>query len=178
MFPARLSHRAFALGISLVGAGAGSLAAQARAPDAQKRPAAHPAQRDTSEESEHTVAAARVPAAVRDAVRHAYPNATVTKWSTEVENRRTVYEAETRDGATHRDMLVGADGGILEVETQVTLAQLPAAVRTAATANGQHVDRAEVVVAGRDTTYEMKIRGRQGELKLRANGQPVPATAH
>ena len=37
------------------------------------------------------------------------------------------------------------------------------------------LERAEVVVMGRDTTYEIKVRGRASELKLRANGQAVPA---
>jgi len=32
-----------------------------------------------------------------------------------------------------------------------------------------------VVVMGRDTTYEIHFRGRATELKLRANGQAVPA---
>jgi len=130
--------------------------------------------REAAEEAEHTLRESQVPAVVRDAFRHAYPNARVTKYTSERENGRTVYEVESMDGTVHRDLLIGADGAILETETQVTPAQLPEAVRTAAQANGARIDRAEVVVAGRDTTYEMVIHGRRGELKLRADGRPVP----
>ena len=122
---------------------------------------------------ERTVSAAQVPAAVRDAVTRAYPSAHVTKWTTEVEHGSRSYEAETVDGTTHRDMVINADGRITEVETQLAVEQLPAPVRTAATANHAQVDRAEIVVAGRDTTYEIKIRGRRGELRLRPDGRPA-----
>ena len=123
--------------------------------------------REAAEEAEHTLRESQVPAAVRDAFRHAYPNARVTKYTSERENGRTVYEVESVDGTVHRDLLIGADGAILETETQVTPAQLPAPVRTAAQANGARIDKAEIVVAGRDTTYEMVIHGRHGELKGR-----------
>lgn len=179
---------------------AGSLAAQAsRAPtDAQKRPAGTPAPavrhesagqekreqgeareaRAANDDHERTLTAAQVPAPVRAAVTREFPHATVSKWTSEVENGKTMYEAETVDGTMHRDMVIGANGRISEVETVVTVAQLPAAVRTAATANNARVERAEMVVMGRDTTYEFKITGRAAELKLRANGTPVPAERH
>ena len=123
--------------------------------------------------SEHTIPAARVPAAVKSAFHRAYPNAVVRRYSTEVENGKTIYEVESSEGATKRDLDISPEGQILEVETQVTAAQLPAAVRTAAESGGAHIQTAELVVAGADTTYELKIRGRRGELKLRSNGQPA-----
>ena len=172
------THRIATVALTVLLGAAGSLAAQASA-GAQKRPATtgqHKA--EAAEEQEHTVPAARVPAPVREAFARAYPHARANKYSTEVENGRTVYEVESTEGATKRDLLIGIDGTILETETQVTAAQLPAAVRTAAQANGAHIQLAELVVAGRDTTYEMKIRGRRGELKLLPNGQPVPAAPH
>lgn len=177
------------MGITAAAAASLSIAATSglAAQDAAKRPApaartaagAHQrtdsARRQSTEPAERTLAAARVPQAVREAFSRAYPSATVSKWATEADNGRTVYEAESREGATHRDVLIGADGAIIEVETQVALAQLPAQVRSAATANRAHVERAEIVVMGRDTTYEFKIRGRQDELKLRGDGTPAPA---
>ena len=121
---------------------------------------------------EHPVVAANVPAAVKDAFKRAYPNATVLRYITERENGKTLFEVESRDGTTRRDLDIAPDGTILEVETQVTPAQLPAAVRSAAEANGAHIQSAELVVAGHDTTYEMKIQGRRGELTLMPNGRP------
>lgn len=141
---------------------AGPLGAQSKQPEA-------------GEANEHTLTAAQVPAAVKQAFRRAYPNATVQKYSSEVENGQTVYELGTMDGTTRRDMIITASGTITEVETTVTSAQLPAPVRAAATRNNGQIERAEVVVMGRDTTYEIKVRGRAGELKLQANGQAVPA---
>ena len=126
-------------------------------------------------EDEHKLAAAQVPQPVKDAVTRAWPNARVAGWSSERERGTTVYEAETLDGTTRRDVLISTGGSILETETTVTPAQLPAAVRTAATAGGRVIERAEQVVAGRDTTYEFKLRGQRAELKLLPNGQPVRA---
>lgn len=143
---------------------------------AQQQPATGSQKREASEENEHTVPAQQVPAPVRDAFRRAYPNATVVKYSTEQENGRTIYEVESREGSVHRDLNIAADGTILETETQVTTAQLPAAVRTAGQANGGHIDLAEMTVVGRDTTYELRIHGRRGEMKLTKDGRPLPAT--
>ena len=168
---------------------AATAAAQARPAEPQKRPpmAATPAarreapgqaKREAGEENERTLTAAQVPAAVLAAITREFPHAQVTKWSSEVEDGKTMYEAETVDGATHRDVMVTAAGRVQEFETQVAVGQLPAAVRAAATANNAHVERAEMVIAGRDTTYEFKITGRAAELKLRANGTALPAERH
>ncbi len=150
---------------------AGPLTAQGTT-GSQKRPAAaqHP-ERD----AEHTIPAAQVPAAVRESFARAYPHATVLKYSTEREKGKTIYEVESREGSTRRDLDIGTDGTILETETQLPAAQLPAPVRTAAEANGAHIQVAELVVAGHDTTYEIKIQGRRGELKLRPDGRPAPS---
>ena len=147
-------------------------------PGSQKQQPAHreAEAREAGEENEHTVAESSVPAQVLQGFRRAYPHARASKWSTEMHNGRTAYEVESVEGSTHRDLLISIEGDVLETETRLTPAQLPAPVRTAAQAHGAHIERAELVVAGRDTTYEIKVRGREGEMKLRANGQPVPAT--
>ena len=156
-------------------AAAGTLAAQGGAArDTHKRPAAAAQRGAEAGEQEHTVPAARVPAPVRDAFKRAFPTATVLKVSTEVENGRTIYEVESREGATHRDLTYAADGTLVESETEVPVAQLPAAVRAAAETGGARIRLAEIVVIGQDTIYEMKIRGRNGELKLRRDGTAEP----
>jgi hypothetical protein len=167
MYQTSQVERAATLAVALAVAASARLAAQERTADAQKRPA--------TAEQEHQIPSASVPAAVREAFRRAYPTAHATKYSTEVENGKTLYEVVSRDGDVHRTLEVAADGTILEVETQVAPADLPPAVRAAAEANGAHIVLAERVVAGRDTTYEIKIQGRRGELKLRPDGRQVPA---
>jgi len=123
---------------------------------------------------ERSLRGSQVPAAVRDAFKRAFPAARAVGYSTEQRDGKPVYEVESRDGATHRDLTYAADGTLLESETAVPEAQLPPAVRAAATANGARIQLAEIVVIGADTAYEMKIRGRRGELKLRRDGTPVP----
>ena len=165
--------RITAVTLSIALTAAGTLAAQAgAAPDTHKRPAA--AQRAEAGEQEHTIPAARVPAPVRDAFKRAYPTARVLKYGTEVENGRTIYEVESREGTTHRDLTYAADGTLVESETEVPVAQLPAAVRAAAETGGARIRLAEIVVIGHDTIYEMKIRGRNGALKLHRDGTAVP----
>lgn len=166
MYQTSQIERAATLAVALALAASARLAAQERTADAQKRPA--------SADQEHTLRSSEVPAAVREAFRHAYPTAHATKYSSEVENGKTLYEVASRDGDVRRTLELAADGTILEVETQVAPADLPPAVRTAAEANGAHIVLAERVVAGHDTTYEFKIQGRRGELKLRPDGRPVP----
>ncbi len=168
-----MNRTAAALALAFALAGAAMLAAQeTKAPaDSHKRPAA--AQRAEADE-EHTVPEARVPAAVRNAFHRAYPSATVLKYSTEVEHGKTIYEVESRDGTTHRDLNIAVDGTILETETQVRPAALPAPVRSAAEANGAHIHLAEMVVVGADTSYEIQIQGRRGALRLHKDGTPMP----
>jgi len=161
-------HAAAAL---ILCAAAGTLAAR-------QQPATGSQKREADEPAEHALREAQVPAAVRDAFHRAYPTARATKYTSEHENGRTIYEVESVDGTVHRDVNFAADGTILETETQVTPAQLPAPVRAAAEANGARINKAEVVVVGRDTTYEITIMGRQGELKVTKDGHPVPAARH
>ena len=143
---------------------------------AQNRDTTHARRAQSGEASERALRAAEVPAPVRAAFQHAYPHATVRGYSTEVENGRRIYEVESREGSVGRDVSFGADGSVLEVEETVAMTQLPAAVRDAITrqAAGAAVTRAERVVAAGDTTYEFKIRGRRGEVKLKADGTAAP----
>jgi len=150
------------------------LCAAAVSLSAQQQPATGSQKREAEESEEHAIQEAQVPAAVRNAFRHAWPTARATKYTSEHENGRTVYEIESVDGTVHRDLLLAADGAILETETQVAPAQLPAPVRTAAEAHGAHINVAELVVTGRDTTYEISIRGKSHKLHLRPDGRPAP----
>ncbi len=124
-------------------------------------------------DSDRTIPDARVPAPVKTAFRRVFPNAIVRRYSTEVEGGRTIYEVELLEGGQHRSLDITPDGQVLEVETQLTVAQLPPAVVTAAQRGGAHIVRAERAVAGHDTTYELRVQGRRGELKFRPDGRAV-----
>ena len=104
-------------------------------------------------------------------MRRAFPNARVTRWSSEVDSGKTLYEAESREGAIRRDITIGADGALISVETVMTMAQLPEAVRSAAARYRARIELIELVAEGRDTTYEFHLVRPVEELKLRSNGQ-------
>lgn len=124
-------------------------------------------------DSDRTIPDARVPAPVKQAFRRLFPNAIVRRYSTEVEGGKRIYEVELLEGGQQRSLDITPDGQVLEVETQLTVSQLPAPVVAAAQRGGAHIVRAERAIAGHDTTYELRIQGRRGELKLRSNGQAV-----
>ena len=125
-------------------------------------------------DSDRTIPDARVPAPVKQAFRRLFPNAIVRRYSTEVEGGKRIYEVELLESGQQRSLDITPDGQVLEVETQLSVAQLPAPVVAAAQRGGAHIVRAERAIAGHDTTYELRIQGRRGELKLGPNGHAVP----
>jgi hypothetical protein len=141
-----------------------------------QQPAAGAQKREARESGEHAVAAARVPAAVQNAFRNAHPNGTGARYTSETADGKTTYEVVFRDGSARGSMDITAEGVVTETEAVVPADQLPAPVRTAAEANHGRITLAEMSVAGRDTTYEITLRGRRGALKLLPNGQPKPAS--
>lgn len=68
------------------------------------------------------------PAAVAAALQRAYPNATVTSTSKEVEDGKTTYEIETNDRGTRRDLVYLADGTLLVEEEVIAVDGVPAPV--------------------------------------------------
>ena len=135
--------------------------------------AAAPRVRAQDADTDRTIPDARVPMPVKQAVRRVFPNAIVRRYSTEMEGGRSIYEAELLESGQHRSLDITADGQVLEVETQLSVAQLPPRVASAAQRGGARIVHAERAIAGHDTSYELRLQGRRGELKLRPNGQPV-----
>jgi uncharacterized cupredoxin-like copper-binding protein len=72
-----------------------------------------------------------VPAAVLAAFQKAYPKATIKGYAKEVEKGQTVYEIESVEGKTTRDIIYSADGKALEIEEGIEVKDLPAAVKQA-----------------------------------------------
>ncbi len=73
-----------------------------------------------------------LPQAVLTAFEKAYPGATIKGLSKEVEKGTTVYEIESTDGKTHRDILYAADGAVMEIEEAIADGALPESVTAAA----------------------------------------------
>lgn len=70
-----------------------------------------------------------LPAAVQKTVDEQSKGATVRGFSTEKENGQTIYEASLMVNGHTRDVSIDASGTVLEIEEQVDLNTLPAAVQ-------------------------------------------------
>src|SRR5580704_4816780 len=70
-----------------------------------------------------------LPAAVEKTVAEQSKDATVKGFSTEVEKGQTLYEAELMVKGHSKDILMDAQGNIVEVEEEVAMDALPAAVK-------------------------------------------------
>ncbi len=118
-----------------------------------------------------------LPQAVSAAFHQAYPSATILSWSREKDNGKMVYEVESRDGTTRRDLLYSSTGETLEIEETIPAADLPAPVQEAlkSAAPGATVTRAERVTRGPVVTYELaiKVGGKTSSLAFDPNGKPI-----
>lgn len=118
-----------------------------------------------------------LPQAVANAFHQAYPSATVLSWSRERDKGKTVYEVESRDGTTRRDLLYSPTGETLEIEETLPAASLPAPVQAALKSGFPNatVARAEQVTRGSVVTYELaiKVGGKSRSLAFDPNGKPL-----
>jgi hypothetical protein len=124
---------------------------------------------------------AEVPAAVLDSLKVHYPGAAFLGFSRETEKGATLFEAEMKVQGRHVDATLDAVGVMKEEETEVSVEELPAAVRTGLAhsdyAHGK-VERAErhvVLGAGATSNYELQVKwnGKQCELLFGADGRLV-----
>lgn len=118
-----------------------------------------------------------LPPAVRTAVGEQTRNATVVGLSRETENRRTLYEVETRVNGKSRDLLFDKTGAVVEVEEEVDLASIPAAARAAIEkrAAGATVRKVETLARGSRVSYEATLEtksGKRTEIAVNADGSP------
>jgi len=100
-----------------------------------------------------------VPAAVLAAFETAYPKATIKRFIKEMDKGQIVYELETIEGKTTRDIIYSADGKMLLLEESVNLSDLPPAVKAALDKKhpGEKILRSEKVIKGSVTGYEFQI---------------------
>ena len=71
----------------------------------------------------------KLPAAVQKTVKEETKNATAVKVSKETEGGKTLYEVESKVKGRGRDLMVNAQGMVLSIEEEVTLADIPPAAR-------------------------------------------------
>jgi uncharacterized membrane protein YkoI len=118
-----------------------------------------------------------VPKAVLSAFAKAYPNAKANEYATETENGKTVYEIESTEGKTKRDITYSADGTLMVTEETVAMGDLPEAVRASLKKDYAKatITRCEKVTEGSTTTYEvaMKSGKKKSEVVFNADGSVV-----
>jgi uncharacterized membrane protein YkoI len=131
---------------------------------------------------EERIELARVPAVVKAAATKAAPGVTWEKASKETEDGKTSYEVEGKNAAGKAVSVSATEAGkVEEVETEITLADVPAVVTQALKARRPNFDAEEVVSVARDckiVAYEFE--GDEGkkeyEVSVSADGKDVKAT--
>jgi hypothetical protein len=115
-----------------------------------------------------------LPAAVQKTVQEETKNATLIGIEKETEQGRTVYEIETKRDGRARDLLVDTTGAIVEVEEEMSLANVPDAARAAIErlAAGGKVEKVESVTRGTTVDYEATINksGKRTETTVTSAG--------
>ena len=117
-----------------------------------------------------------LPQAVARAFHQTYPAAIVLHVSKERREGKVVYEIESRDGATRRDLIYTTAGEVLEIEERIPPDSVPPAVRAAADSRvkGGTLVGAERVTRGAVVLFEVQMRrnGRSTFLTFDREGRP------
>lgn len=121
------------------------------------------------------VAAAQVPAAALATFKQQFPTVKAVKW----EKEGADYEAGFEMGKAEMSAVITAAGVLKETETEMPLAQLPAAVQKTLAANYKAfktTEAAKIVTAATGaTTYEAEISrgGKHRDVMFNADGTEV-----
>jgi Protein of unknown function (DUF2874). len=115
-----------------------------------------------------------LPAAVQKGVTANLNGGTLKGLSKEVEGGKTIYEVETTLNGRTRDFLLDATGRLIELEDELAMDAVPAAVKTALETHGKIV-KVESVTRGKVVTYEGTVEknGKKSEVAVDANGKKV-----
>ena len=119
-----------------------------------------------------------LPPAVEKTVQQETKGATIKGFAKETEDGVLEYEAETVINGHTRDIAIGKDGTVLEVEEEVAMETLPAGVRDAlnARAAGAKITKVESLSKkGKLVAYEAAtLKGtKKGEVQVGPNGEKL-----
>lgn len=137
------------------------------------------AQHSLAQETERPVKMKDLPSAAQATVREQSKGATLRGLSMETKDGQTFYEASLRVNGRLKDVLMDANGAVVEVEEQVTLASLPPAARAEVVKQAgkgrilliESIKKNNAIVA-----YEAHVRtaGKISEIKVDPDGKPLP----
>ena len=123
---------------------------------------------------EQSLKRADVPKAILDAFRTSYPRAAIKGYSKETDHGTVVFEVESVEGKTHRDVSYTAGGSVVSVEESLGYKDVPQPVRDAVARDypKSKVRSCEKVIKGPTTQFELLVQsGKQKrELVFNADG--------
>jgi hypothetical protein len=119
-----------------------------------------------------------LPPAVEKTVAAQSQGATIRGFSEEKEKGQTYYEAELSVNGHSKDVLIDAQGVVVEVEEQVVLEQLPADVKTGliAKAGSGKITKVESITKhDKLVAYEAQVttNGKRSEVQVGPDGKPL-----
>jgi hypothetical protein len=132
----------------------------------------------SAEEHEKKIKRSDLPPAVEKTVAAQTQGATIRGFNEEQENGKTYFEAELTVSGHSKDILIDPTGAVVEVEEQVDLASLPAAVQSGlqAKAGSGKVGKVESITKhDKLVAYEAKVmtNGKRSEVQVGPDGKPL-----
>jgi hypothetical protein len=131
-----------------------------------------------AQDQEKKIKRSDLPPAVEKAVVAHSQGATIRGFSQEKENGKTLYEADPMVGGRSKDILMDADGAVVEVEQQVRVQSLSPAVRNglqAKAGGGKLVKVESLTKQGKLVAYEAQVltNGKRSEVQVGPEGEPL-----
>jgi len=119
-----------------------------------------------------------LPPAVEKTVAAQSEGATIKGFSTEKEKGETFYEAEMMVNGHSKDVLIAADGTVVEVEEQVAFDSLSADVKAglqAKAGKGKILKVESLTKKGKLVAYEAQVdtNGKKSEVQVGPDGKPL-----
>jgi hypothetical protein len=127
---------------------------------------------------EKKIQRADLPPAVEKTVAAQTQGATIKGFSQEKDKGETYYEAETTVNGHSKDITIDANGTLVEIEEQVALDSLPAAVKAglqAKAGEGKIVKVESLTKHDKLVAYEAKVQtaGKKTEIQVGPDGKPL-----
>jgi len=135
-------------------------------------------QQTPSQENEKKLKRSELPAAVRKTVDQESQGATIRGYSSEMDDGQLVYEVEMRVHGHGRDVLIGADGSVLEIEEEVALDSVPATVKAGLVqlaGSGKITKVESLTKRGVLVAYEAQVRtgAKRSEIQVGPDGKAL-----
>jgi len=131
-----------------------------------------------AQDQEKKIQRSELPPAVEKAVAEQNKGTTIRGFSQETENGQTYYEAELMVNGHTKDVLMDANGSVVEVEEQVSIESLPAAIRQGLqdkTGKGKLIKVETLTKKDKLVAFEAKVltNGKVSEVQVGPDGKAL-----